>query len=167
VIDALLSLDRDQRTRTVDAMCNVMESRFEGEPVARVLDAGRAYKAAEDDDQAIEALVRMIDVSAISDGFGFDLLGWLPEADANPPEDGVIFLEVKSAGSRSFEVSAHEWEVAGLPAVADRYAFLVVLRDQPGQPAHMELLRDPHHLVESKTLTKEASNWKFMYTLRP
>lgn len=167
VIDSLLRLERDLRTRTVDAMCSVLESRFEGDPVALVLDAGQAYKAAEDDDQAIEALVRMVDVSAISDGFGFDLLGWLPQADTDPPDAGVTFLEVKSAGSRSFEVSAHEWEVAGLPAVADRYAFLVVLRDQPGQPAQMELLHDPHHLVESGALTMVASNWKFTYTLRP
>ena len=168
VLDAILGLDPPKRAQAVKAMAAVLSARFRGDPVNQVLAYAEAFTDAVEEDEAIEALVRFVHLSAVSDAFVFDLLGFLGgAADDGNPESHVQFLEVKSASGRSFEVSKNEWETAMLPEVSDRYAFLVVLRDDKGQPIALELLSNPPSLLAEKKLAKEPNGWTVVYRNAP
>lgn len=164
VLDNLLRLSPERQADVVASMRTLLEKRFEGAPVTQAVSHAAAYFAAVEDDERIDALIRFLHVSAVSDGFGFDMLGYL-ESESRPddPSAGVLFLEVKSASGRSFEVSGPEWATAEMPEVSDRYAFLVVLRDEKGQPAALELLTNPPSLVDKRQLSKVPSSWKVSY----
>ncbi len=164
VLDTLLGLSPERQADVVRAMQNVAKNRLYGEPVDQVLSHASAYFAAVEDDERIDALIRFVHVSEVSDGFGFDLIGFV-ESDEEPDdlEAGVLFLEVKSSSGRSFEVSAPEWATAELPELSDRYAFLVVLRDDKGQPSALELLTNPASLLKNRKLSKKANSWKVSY----
>jgi hypothetical protein len=164
VLDTLLGLSPERQGDVVRAMQSVAKNRLEGEPVDQVLSHASAYFAAAEDDERVDALIRFVHVSEVSDGFGFDLIGFA-ESEARPDdlEAGVLFLEVKSASSRSFEVSEPEWKTAELPELSDRYAFLVVLRDDKGQPSALELLTNPASLLKTRKLSKVANSWKVSY----
>lgn len=75
------------------------------------------------------AVTGLLHVSLLSDGFGFDLVGWLSPAPGSPPQ--AMVLEVKSSATASFKISSSEWaraEELHSHGAGDRYAVLVVRR---------------------------------------
>ncbi len=161
VLARLLSMEREAYIQAVTSMRDLLESVSDGEIVEGLLrHADEALVEGADEDDRLDALASFIHVAEVSDGFGFDLLGWVspyPGAD-----ERAMLLEVKSSADRHFLVSTWEWERAGdLP---DDYAFLIVRRGPDDEPPQgMELLPDPVRLYADGLLPKTADGWKIRY----
>jgi len=118
-----------------------------------------------DEDDLINGLVSALHVSLLSDGFGFDVLAWLPSQQGEPPQ--AMCLEVKSARGRSFHLSANEWERAQrlhADGPAGAYAVLVIRRSPDRRaPRAMDLLPDPVALFDDGRLHKKDDTFVLAY----
>ena len=88
-----------------------------------------------DEEELIEELTGLLHVSRLSDGFGFDILGWLPLGADAPPT--AVCLEVKSTRDGKFHLSRNEWERAKWfhdRGEGERYVVLVVHRSSGSEP---------------------------------
>lgn len=165
----LLDLDHRARIRAIQEIRAMLDSYgFEGSATQR------AHKHAEsameqnlDDEELIDRITEFLHVAAYSDGFGFDLLGWI--ADGTTPEGGYpMALEVKAA-SGSFYFSSGEWACAErMRATGDTraaYAVLAVRRRAGADvPVAMDLLVDPVHLCETRQIVREDDTYRMWYT---
>ena len=145
-------------------------SRFQGPSVdAALAHAEMARSRQLDDEELIDELTGLLHVSRHSDGFGFDLVGWLPDSPGAPPR--AICLEVKSSGGEGFNLSSAEWATAQRfsdGSEGDRYAVLVVRRSKRGGlPAGMDLLLDPVALVGDGRLRQEVDGYRMAYRHGP
>lgn len=104
-------------------------------------------------------------MSRLSDGFGFDLLGWLPlQPDAEPT---AACLEVKSTRDGTFHLSRHEWRRATWfheRGEGERYVVLVVQRSSGSEPPQgIDILADPVHLAATDQIAKIDDGYKLSY----
>lgn len=165
VVGELLRLAPDARRHAIKAMRDLLVH-FEGAPVQQV--AGLLDELATGTFTEEDLLVRLtatLRVSSISDGFGFDLLGFLPPQPGAPP--CAMCLEVKSSAGREFHLSTGEWRTAELLSDCGEggsYAVLVVRRGpKGGAPESMDLLVDPVDLVQRGLLHTEPDGYAVGY----
>jgi len=153
VIKTLRDLSPDLRTDVIDQL-----STFLGQFSGEVVDTARMHAVAAcepglDEEELVEELSGFLHLSRLSDGFGFDLLGWISPDSDEPPRP--LCLEVKSAQGTEFHVSAAEWRRA--EELSSDYGFLIVRRGTIGPPTEMDLLIDPANwLTKGLTLTPEG-----------
>jgi hypothetical protein len=165
VLGELLSLDLSKRRRAIEAIVSLLDN-FAGSPVEKA--RAHAEPACEPDleeEELIDELTKLLHVSGYSDGFGFDLLGWLPP---DPESDPIaLCLEVKSTSDGRFHLSRNEWESAKSfreNGDGNKYAVLVVHRASgTGPPRRLDLLPDPVSLVETGQLTKKDDSYELAY----
>lgn len=168
VVSPLLALAPAARAEALDEVVALMCRYAQGPAVEAAL-AHRAAAASPDADEEdlVADLAGLLHVSRHGDGFGYDLLGWLPPEEGARPR--AVALEVKSSAEGGFLLSRNEWATAqrfAAGAEGDAYAVLVVRRGAGGAvPIRLDLLRDPVRLVESKRLTKEEDTYRVRYAL--
>lgn len=161
VLRELLALSPAQRLAAVAAIEVAIRDRFEDTAVNQLLQAATDYREAADEDEAIEALSALVHASEVSDAFGFDLIGYLPDASGR---HRVLLLEVKASSDRTFMVSRHEWkDVATHPRIRDAYAFMTVGRNEKGQPTGVEVLVNPAALREVGRIRLRVEDWRARY----
>lgn len=165
VVGNVVELESEQRNLALGAF-EEMLAHFQGAPVDAALshlDAARSESADEED--LIDDLRGLMHVSRHSDGFGFDLLGWLSVSEGSEPI--AVCIEVKSAGGHEFHFTASEWALAERfheEARGERYAVLVVHRGKRGgPPTSMDLLIDPVRLVREGKLVRAADGYVVRY----
>lgn len=162
IVGDLARLSDAERRGAVDAVLELLDEYFEssGPVEAARAHAEPACEIGLDDEDLIDELSGLLHVSAHSDAFGFDLLGWIrPSDDAEPR---ALCLEVKSTADGSFHLSPNEWQQATL--LKDRYAILAVRRSpKGGAPARMDLLVDPVELVKDGLLSSAPDGFKIKY----
>lgn len=164
----LLDLDAPIRDRAIRSIVAMLSSYgFEGTATERVREyADAAREQGLDDEELIDRLTAFLHVAAFSDGFGFDLLGWIDDESA--PEGGrPMALEVKSS-SGSFYFSSGEWKCAERMRATDAtdaaYAVLAVRRGSgTDAPVAMDLLIDPVHLVETEQIARDVDTYRMRY----
>jgi hypothetical protein len=162
---AILTLPPGHREHALEALSTFLGEHFEGEIVNELrYHATRASGAVDDEDEFLEHLLALLHVAAVSDGFGFDVLGWYP-VDGDGPVP--MCLEVKSTTGTSFHLTASEWQRAQAfhgHKLGHRYAVVSVVR-QPtgGVPARMDLLANPVALEEAKLLTYDVDGYVVRY----
>ncbi|WP_407669361.1 sacsin N-terminal ATP-binding-like domain-containing protein [Ornithinimicrobium avium] len=166
-VAALLALDDEARALAVEDVRGLLE-RFDAAATEDLLAhaaAASAPREDEEDDDLIEALEGLLHVSRVSDGFGFDMVGWVAPAPDQAP--CATALEVKSTSGDRFQLSSNEWRIAQAlreQGAGERYAVLAVRRRKGGGvPAGMDLLVDPVHLHEVGLLTLDTSNYVAKY----
>lgn len=169
-ISSVLALSQDRRRQAVDELVTFLTTRFEGDVVSELAEHGtRARGAVDDDEDFVDHLSRLIHVSAVSDAFGFDVLGWDSPGAGDSPRP--MCLEVKSSGGGTFHLSTGEWSRAQTLhdlGLGDRYAVLVVVRSRGGgPPARMDLLPDPVGLVGAGHLARTADGYIVAYEVGP
>ena len=169
VLNQLAQLDADALGQALDDIEELLAS-FSGTPIDTVRGhLERARSRSLDDEERIEELSQLLHVAHHSDGFGFDLLGWLPTTPGSTPQ--ALCLEVKSSSGEGFQLSRGEWNSAKRFKDRDqghRYGILVVRRSKGGgPPAAMDLLLDPIGLHESGQLQREADSYKLTYRATP
>jgi len=161
VLRALLTMSREQRLAAVDAIEGAIRERFSDEGLRRVERLAEEVRHAEDEDWEIEALSRLVHVSQISDAFGFDIVGYLPD---DRGVHRVLLIEVKATGDRGFIVTRHEWDhVATNPDIRDVYAFMTVGRDRSGRPKALELVVNPADLHDRGLVRLDVRDWDARY----
>lgn len=169
VVAALRGLDDDHRVRAIDQMITLLRDHFTEPSILELLAAGdSARESGLDDEELAERLHSFVHASALSDNFGFDVLGWIPNADGT---DGrALALEVKSSGSKAFMLSAGEWkraqELYDASTGESQYAVLVVRRDRTSSPEAMDLLIDPVQLDRDHQLSREVDGFRVSYATR-
>ena len=165
VLGALVPLAPAARRTAIDEIVELL-SLFDGAPVERALaHAAPACEPAVDDEELIDELRELLHVSRHSDGFGFDMLGWLAPSPDAPP--AALCLEVKSARDGRFHLSRGEWNRARWfheLGQGERYAVLVVQRSTAsGPPRRLDLLADPVALVANGQLAKLDDGYELAY----
>ena len=164
VLGEIVALGIADRRGAVDEIVALL-TRFEGSPVDKALaHADPACEAELDEEELIDELTELLHVSRHSDGFGFDLIGWLPPAPGRDPM--ALCLEVKSTRDGTFHLSRGEWERATWfqeSGEGDRYAVLVVRRSTNGPPNRLDLLADPVQLEASGQLAKIDDGYEISY----
>lgn len=165
VLRPLLDADLDTRVRAIDEVVELLGC-LNGGSVNTALSHAELCRAETlDEEELIDELAGLLHVSTHSDGFGFDLVGWLPPAQGESPQ--AIFLEVKSSSGEGFILSRSEWDRAKSLSVqgqGDRYAVLVVRRaKRGGQLSGMDLLTDPVALVGSGDMALETDTYQVRY----
>jgi len=159
-VRAFLTLPEEQRKTAIEAAKAAVNAQYEGEGADRIVKfADEALAAPNDSDEFVDSLSNFVHLSAVSDSFGCDVLGYLAPYAGQEPRP--LFLEVKSDSDRSFPASDHEWVQAG--RIGEDFAFLVVLRGKDGFPRGMELLPDPHELLTTDRIALEPESWTVRY----
>ena len=174
VVRCFLALDDERRDVAIGDVIELLGGvgffeGFTGTPVDEALSHAELARSRDvDDEELIDELTELLHVSRHSDGFGFDLIGWIPPTAGGRPQ--AMCLEVKSSGGEGFHLSTAEWRMAKTlhdAGEGDRYAVLVVRRSRRGGlPASMDLLVDPVDLVESGQLRKDADGYQIAYRSR-
>lgn len=165
VLGDLVALSADDRRTAIDAITALLDD-FEGKPVDKArFHAAPACDPQLDEDELVEELTELLHVSRLSDGFGFDLLGWLPlQPDAEPT---AVCLEVKSTRDGTFHLSRNEWERATWfheRREGERYVILVVHRSSGSEPPQrIDILADPVHLVATEQIAKLDDGYELSY----
>lgn len=165
VLGDLVALSADDRRTAIDAISALLDD-FEGKPVEKARShAEPACDPQLDDEELIEELTGLLHVSRLSDGFGFDLLGWLPlQPDAEPT---AACLEVKSTRDGTFHLSRHEWRRATWfheRGEGERYVVLVVQRSSGSEPPQrIDILADPVHLAATDQIAKIDDGYELSY----
>lgn len=164
----LLDLEPSARDRAIQVIAAMLDSYgFEVTATQRVQKhAEAAREKGLDEEELIERLTELLNVAAYSDGFGFDLLGWIPDASAHGGGHPMA-LEVKSA-SGSFFFSSGEWacieRMRGTAQTRPAYALLTVRRQSGSDaPVAMDLLVDPVYLWESGQKVREDDTYRMRY----
>jgi hypothetical protein len=166
VLSPLVALEPPRRRAAIEEMLALLEANFRGAPVEKVkAQAEPACEPQLDEEELIDELTGFLHVSGHSDGFGFDLLGWLPPYPDSEPT--ALCLEVKSTNSGRFHLSRSEWDQAERfeeQGEGDKYVILVVHRGSgSGPPKRLDLLPNPVHLVESGQLTRRDDSYELAY----
>lgn len=166
----LLDLDKAARQRAIEAIDSMLDNYgFTGTATERVHGFARAATEADlDQEDLIDRLTEFLHVSAFADGFGFDVLGWIPD-DSEPDGGYPIALEVKAAAG-SFFFSSGEWARAERMRATDAscaaYAVLAVRRDPASAaPTGMDLLVDPVQLCEDGKIDRDVDTYRMRYTV--
>jgi len=165
ILSDFVPLPGPQRRTAIEAIVGLLDM-FEGPPVEKARShAEPACEPELDDEELIDELTELLHVSRHSDGFGFDLLAWLPPTpDADPM---ALCVEVKSTHDGTFHLSRNEWERAEWfheQGEGQRYAVLVVHRSAGGEPPkRLDLLPDPVHLVNTGQLAKKDDGYELGY----
>ena len=138
--------------------------RFTGPPVDHALAHADMARAPDpDEDDLIEALAGLLHLSEYSDGFGFDMLGWLAPHGSVTPR--AMLVEVKSTAGGLFHLSPSEWRCA--ENFHDLYSVLVVRRPSEGAvPKSLDLLNDPVRLVAADLLAQSPDGYVLKYTAK-
>ena len=158
-------MDQTDRVEAIDEIVDLLME-FEGRPVEVALAHAESARSRylDEEDLTVE-LTGLLHVSEHSDAFGFDMLGWLSEAEGREPR--AMCLEVKSSGGGGFLLPRSEWALAEKfhkNGEGDRYAVLVVRRaKQGGVPSGMDLLVDPVELVNAHKLRLDADGYTISY----
>ena len=165
VLSELIGLSIADRVAAVDAIVTLL-NRYEGAPVEKAgAHAAPACEPDLDEEELIDELTELLHVSRHSDGFGFDLLGWLRPAPDHDPI--AMCLEVKSTRDGTFHLSQNEWARATWfhnAGQGERYAVLVVQRSAGSDPPkRLDLLPDPVNLVATGQLEKKDDGYKLAY----
>jgi hypothetical protein len=165
VLGPILVLKPQQRRAAIDEMAALL-GRFSGTPVEKAkAHAELACEPQLDEEELIDELIEFLHVSRHSDGFGFDLLGWLPLDPESEPT--ALCLEVKSTSNGTFHMSRNEWERAewfNAQGEGEKYAVFVVHRgSSSGPPKRLDLLPNPVHLVKSGQLTRRDDSYELAY----
>jgi len=165
VVGQFLEAAPEVRDRAVEDVRALLAG-FSGAPVDEALSHASLVQLRDiDEEELIEELGALLHVARYSDHFGFDLIGWLPDASG----DGLraTCLEVKSTGDNGFHLTATEWNRASSlheRGVGDRYSVLAVRRSKTrGVPVSMDLLIDPVALVEAGQLVQEPDGYEMTY----
>jgi len=169
VVAELLDLEPGARRDALASMRDLLVH-FDGTPVQQVRSLlDELVTSTFTDDDLLLQLTSTLRVSEFSDGFGFDLLGFLSPGPGQEP--CAMCLEVKSASGQEFHLSTGEWKTAELLASHHKghaYAVLVVRRGpKGGAPSSMELLADPVGLADAEILRKEPDGYTVSYGSRP
>lgn len=165
VVGQFLDAPLDVRNRAIDDVRALLES-FSGAPVKEALSHASLVQLSDiDEEELIEELGALLHVARYSDHFGFDLIGWLPDASGEGLR--ATCLEVKSTGDGGFHLTASEWKRASLlhaRGVGDRYSILAVRRGKTrAVPVSMDLLTDPVGLIEAGLLVQEPDGYEMTY----
>ena len=171
VSKTLLDLDDNARNQAIVSIVDMLKTYgFVGTAIDRVHAHARAAREANlDQESLIDRITELLHVAAYSDGFGFDVLGWI--LDPTETAGGYpIALEVK-ASSGSFYFSSGEWSCAErMRATEDTraaYAVLAVRRDSAsGAPTAMDLLVDPVQLFEDGKIHRDVDTYRMRYKVR-
>lgn len=163
----IVALEPPKRRAAIEGIVALLD-RFSGSPVEKArAHAEPACEPQLDEEELIDELTGLLHVSRHSDGFGFDLLGWLPPDSESEPI--ALCLEVKSTSDGRFHLSRGEWERAKwfqAQGEGQKYAILVVHRASgAGPPKRLDLLPNPIHLVETGQLTKRDDSYELGYKL--
>ena len=164
-IEPFLKMTAVERREAVQAILSLLEQ-FDGDSVEKVRAHAEPVCVHDlDEEELIDELTAFLHVSQYSDGFGFDLLGWLPtSADATP---SALCLEVKSSGDGTVHLSTSEWSLASRfhnNEMEGSYAVLVIKRSTTGgPPVSLDLLVDPLFLEANGLLQKSDDGYKLMY----
>jgi hypothetical protein len=165
VLSPIVALDPPKRRVAIEEMVALL-ARFSGTPVEKA--KARAEPACEpqlDEEELIDELTEFLHVSGHSDGFGFDMLGWLPPDSESEPT--ALCLEVKSTSDGKFHLSRGEWERAKwfkTHGEGEKYAILVVHRGSGSDPPkRLDLLPNPVHLVKTSQLRKRDDSYVLDY----
>lgn len=169
----LIALEATDRERAIVEIIAMLDRYgFTGPAIERVREhAEAAREPGLDDEDLIDRITEFLWVAAFSDGFGFDVLGWIPDSE-NHAGGYPMALEVKSS-SGSFYFSSGEWAVAERMRATDdsraTYAVLAVHALRPGSdaPERMDLLIDPVYLCESEQIVREDDTYRMRYTPKP
>jgi hypothetical protein len=165
VLSPIVALDAAERRVAIEDMVGLL-ARFTGAPVEKAkAHAEPSCEPQLDEEELIDELTEFLHVSRHSDGFGFDLLGWLPPNPAAEPT--ALCLEVKSTSDGKFHLSRGEWERAEwfkAHGDGEKYAILVVHRGSGSSPPkRLDLLPNPVHLVETGQLTRRDDSYELAY----
>ncbi len=171
VTKTLLDLDDNARNQAIESIVDMLKTYgFVGTAIDRVHAHARAAREANlDQESLIDRITELLHVAAYSDGFGFDVLGWI--LDPIETAGGYpIALEVKAA-SGSFFFSSGEWSCAErMRATEDTraaYAVLAVRRDlASGTPNAMDLLIDPVQLCEDGKIHRDVDTYRMRYKVQ-
>lgn len=166
----LIALEPMDRDRAIVDMIDMLERYgFTGPAIERVREHAEAVREPGlDDEELIDRITEFLWVAAFSDGFGFDVLGWIPDSETHAGGYPMA-LEVKSS-SGSFFFSSGEWAVAERMRATDdaraAYAVLAVHPLRPGSdaPERMDLLIDPVYLCDSEQIVREDDTYRMRYT---
>ena len=166
VLGEIVALEVPKRRAAIEAIVALLEQSFSGVSVKKALaHAEPACEPELDEEELIDELTELLHVSRHSDGFGFDLLGWLPPVPGSEPI--ALCLEVKSTRDGTFHLTRGEWErAAGFheQGKGERYAILVVHRSSGSDPPkRLDLLPDPVHLVKTGQLTRKDDGYELSY----
>jgi hypothetical protein len=166
VLSPIVALKPAERRVAIEEMLALLDSNFHGDPVERAkAHAEPACEPQLDEEELIDELTEFLHVAGHSDGFGFDLLGWLPPDPKSAP--AALCLEVKSTSDGKFHLSRGEWERAEsfkTEGEGERYAILVVHRGRGSDsPKRLDLLPNPVHLVETGQLAKRDDSYELAY----
>lgn len=164
VVSNLLALTPCERTKAVQGFLTLLAS-FEGASVHKVRSHAEPVLSDElEEDELVEELAQLVHVSQHSDGFGFDVLGWVPDECGG---HRAMALEVKSSADGSFHLSPAEWRLAEKFLQAEQgesYAVLVVRRAAGSDtPAKMDLLTNPVWLHKMGLLDREPDGFVIKY----
>ena len=165
VLGDLVALSAYDRRTAIDAITSLLDD-FVGKPVDKARShAEPACEPQLDEEELIEELTGLLHVSRLSDGFGFDLLGWLPlQPNAEPR---AVCLEVKSTRNGTFHLSRHEWGRATWfhdRREGERYVVLVVHRSSGSEPPQrIDILADPVHLAATEQIAKIDDGYELSY----
>jgi hypothetical protein len=165
VLAQLVPLPAGHRQHGIDEVVQLLR-RFDGAAVELALSHAEPAREPEiDEEELIDELRGLLYVARYSDGFGFDMLGYLSPAPAADPI--ALCLEVKSTRDGRFHLSRAEWETAlefHAAGEGDRYALLVVHRAAAnGPPARLDLLANPIDLVADGQLAKRDDGYEIAY----
>lgn len=165
VVGNIVALESAQRNLALDAIQEML-AYFEGTPVDAALShLETARSSTVDEEDLIDDLGGLLHVSRHSDGFGFDLLGWLA---ARPESEPIAMcIEVKNAGGHEFHLTVSEWTLAERlhrEGRGEHYAVLVVRRGKRrGPPIRMDLLVDPVRLEREGKVRRDADGYAIKY----
>ena len=166
VLGEIVALEVPKRRAAIEAIVALLEQSFSGVSVKKALaHAEPACEPELDEEELIDELTELLHVSRHSDGFGFDLLGWLPSSRIRA--DRTLPGGQEHAGLGTFHLTRGEWErAAGFheQGKGERYAILVVHRSSGSDPPkRLDLLPDPVHLVKTGQLTRKDDGYELSY----
>lgn len=157
VVRDLVDLDNERRDEAINEISRSIRRNFKSTDVEKMLGHGEdARVRGLDEEDLYEALSEFLHASRHSDGFGFDVIGWI--------ERRAVCLEVKSASSEGegFLLSRGEWNEA--ERLRGEFAVLVVRRSKGGDPpAGMDLLPDPVKLWKAGDLQRDPDGYQITY----
>ncbi|PWW25181.1 hypothetical protein JD79_04379 [Geodermatophilus normandii] len=169
VVRPLLALAPAERAAALEEVADLLRRDAQGAAVEAALAHLPAASSPDAEEEDLLAdLAGLLHVSRHGDGFGYDLLGWLPTHEGAAPQP--VALEVKSSAHGRFLLSRNEWATAQRFSAAGEgaaYAVLVVRRGASGAtPARLDLLPDPVRLREKDLLRLEEDTYQVRYAVR-
>lgn len=170
VVSTFQAMGSDERVAAVEdavKLLQAFDTPLVDELKGRAADVIGRLDLDQDEEDLIEALRPLVHLSAVSDGFGFDLVGWVAASEGQPFR--ATCLEVKSTKGFNLHLSSNEWRVAEQlhqQGRGDRFAILAVRRGPGGGvPVAMDLLVDPVGLHDKGLLRLSNDGYVARYTV--